>query len=368
MNLIFSPVYDDGDIPDNGIAFYEQLQQFSVLTTPVSLLALGDKAYAKFCEAGHLYQQELERMGAAEEDSLILVDGNPIEPMQQWLQIQLGLNSDESQIQQTEKKLTLELVKHQTLTKDSEHGNLAYRLVFNAAGDEAFNYQVGDLLAITPPDDSRERLYSIASAPSVAGNQVELCVGLLSYQENGETVYGRCSQYLTTELKTGNQLQAKWKSGGGLTLPESDTPMIMVATGAGIAPMMCLLNERIAKQHAGENWLLFGNRKSTADYYYQDELEAMQTNGQLHYLDTAFSRESEKKVYVQDILAENRERLADWLLNKHARLYVCGRRDLRGSILDQVRLVLSAQITDPQIVENTLKEMELSRQICLELF
>ncbi|CAM3613937.1 flavodoxin domain-containing protein [Parendozoicomonas haliclonae] len=361
----------EGEIPDNGVAFYDQLQQLPTLNARVALFALGDKAYAKFCEAGHLFHKELINQGASFEEDLVLVDGNPVEPMQVWLQDKLSINSAAATIEETSKELTLELVERKQLGKEcgeTGEGNIAYRLLFKIHEETAFQYQAGDLLGLIPPGDNRERLYSISSGPSVRENHVELCVGLLSYQQDGQTVYGACSRYLTSDLEPGTQLKAQWKAGGGLTLPATEDPMIMVATGAGIAPMMCLLQERLHRKHTGENWLLFGNRKSSADFYYQDELEAMLEQGQLTHLETAFSRDSEAKVYVQDVLGQQRERLAEWLLDRNAKLYVCGRKDLRDAILGQARQALAERGLSSEDITLKLEAMERDQQICFELF
>lgn len=358
----------EGEIPDNGIDFYEQLKDFPALNVPVSLLALGDKSYKYFCTAGCLFQDELVRLGASTETQPVMVDGNPMEPWQYWLQEQLDVTVDTSQVTATEQEITLELVDNQTLHQQADQGNQAFRLGFRIVADEPFRYQVGDLIGIVPPGDHRERLYSIASGPSLKDNYLELCVGLLSYEQSGETVYGQCSRYLTAGLKPGDRFQARWKSGGGLTLPDSEEPLIMVATGAGIAPMMCLLQERIKQQHTGDNWLLFGNRKSSADFYYQDDLYAMQQKGHIHHLDTAFSRDTKQKVYVQDVLAGQEARLADWLLNKHARLYVCGRQDLREALLEVISKVLQDNLGSEAEARAFLDELLQSERLCFELF
>ena len=358
----------EGEIPDDGIEFYEQLKDFPTLGTPVSLLALGDKSYQYFCTAGCLFQDELVRLGASTVETPVMVDGNPVEPWQGWLQEQLDVQIDSSDIAQTEQVLTLELIDSKPLHQNTEAGNLAYRLSFRIITDEPFRYEAGDLLGIVPPEDTRERLYSIASGPSLKDNHIELCVGVLSYEKEGETVYGQCSRYLTADLKPGDRLQATWKSGGGLTLPESEAPLIMIATGAGIAPMMCLLQERVKQRHTGDNWLLFGNRKASGDYYYQDDLEEMQGKGYIQHLETAFSRDTDKKVYVQNVLGENSGRLADWLMNRDARLYVCGRKDLRESVLDIVQQSIANVSDNAMQAEEQVNKKIQDKKICFELF
>ncbi|MGE9269280.1 MAG: hypothetical protein ACQKBU_00635, partial [Verrucomicrobiales bacterium] len=100
-------------------------------------------------------------------------------------------------------------------------------------------------------------------------------------------------------------------------------PMIMVGPGTGIAPFRAFLYERKATGSSGENWLFFGDQKSACDFLYQEELDNLQKEGVLNRLDVAFSRDTDKKVYVQDRMREHGEELFRWL-EKGAYFYVCG--------------------------------------------
>lgn len=72
-------------------------------------------------------------------------------------------------------------------------------------------------------------------------------------------------------------------------------------------------------QLAGPCYLYFGCRSRSKDYYYQEQLERMVQDGILaeeRGLQVAFSRDQEKKVYVQHLLAENSKKL--WTLINEA--------------------------------------------------
>jgi sulfite reductase (NADPH) flavoprotein alpha-component len=107
-------------------------------------------------------------------------------------------------------------------------------------------------------------------------------------------------------------------------MPEnSDTPMIMVGPGTGVAPFRAFLQERKATGAKGKNWLFFGDQRAATDFLYREELEAAQADGSLHKLSTAFSRDQEHKIYVQHRMHENGAELFDWL-ESGAYFYVCG--------------------------------------------
>jgi sulfite reductase (NADPH) flavoprotein alpha-component len=107
-------------------------------------------------------------------------------------------------------------------------------------------------------------------------------------------------------------------------IPKENTqPIIMIGPGTGIAPFRGFLYERRALGATGKNWLFFGDRSAATDFLYRDELESMQKDALLSRLDLAFSRDQEKKVYVQDRMMEEAPLFWSWLQDG-ATVYVCG--------------------------------------------
>ena len=70
----------------------------------------------------------------------------------------------------------------------------------------------------------------------------------------------------------------------------------MIGPGTGIAPFRAFLQERQATGAQGPNWLFFGEQRADSDFYYKDELSQMVKNGLLTRLDTAFSRDQDRKI------------------------------------------------------------------------
>ena len=97
----------------------------------------------------------------------------------------------------------------------------------------------------------------------------------------------------------------------------------MVGPGTGIAPFRAFLHERDAIGAKGKNWLFFGDQRADFDYLYREELEDLKTRGVLTRLDVAFSRDQERKIYVQDRIIENGPELYAWL-EAGAHFFVCG--------------------------------------------
>ncbi|TVY28271.1 NADPH--cytochrome P450 reductase [Lachnellula hyalina] len=109
------------------------------------------------------------------------------------------------------------------------------------------------------------------------------------------------------------------------------TPVIMIASGSGVAPFRGFLTERARVGHigreVGQSHLFFGCR-SPDDYLYRSELEALQQSNEEIKVVTAFSRTEQNRnggrAYVQDKLEENDEKMIELLMEHNAYLYICG--------------------------------------------
>jgi len=121
-------------------------------------------------------------------------------------------------------------------------------------------------IRLTAEDGYRaERSYSIASAPEAA--DVELTVERI---DDGEV-----SPYLTDELREGDELELRGPVGGHFTWRvEQGGPLLLVAGGSGIVPLMAMLRHRAARGSDVDARLLVSAR-TREDVIYRDELEAL---------------------------------------------------------------------------------------------
>jgi ferredoxin-NADP reductase len=114
-----------------------------------------------------------------------------------------------------------------------------------------------------------QRSYSIASTPD--GTRVELTVERL---DDGEV-----SPYLTDELRRGDQIELRGPIGGYFVWePAQGGPLLLVAGGSGVAPLMAMIRARDAADSDAETRLLVSSR-GWDDVIYRDELERRDGNG-----------------------------------------------------------------------------------------
>jgi sulfite reductase (NADPH) flavoprotein alpha-component len=172
------------------------------------------------------------------------------------------------------------------------------------------------LVRLTP------RQYSISSSPLVSPHEVQLTVSVVRYRSaRGADRGGVSSTYLADRASTVPVFVQR--SPNFRPPAESETPMIMVGPGTGIAPFRGFLQERRALGHTGRNWLFFGDQHRAENFYYRDDLEHMVTDGLLNHLDLAFSRDQASRIYVQHKMLDAGAELWRWM-EDGAHFYVCG--------------------------------------------
>lgn len=99
----------------------------------------------------------------------------------------------------------------------------------------------------------------------------------------------------------------------------------------------------------GDIVLFFGCRKKSEDYIYEDELTSYEKDGTIADLHVAFSRDQEKKVYVTNQMAENKESV--WkILDNGGHIYVCG--DARNMARDVHNLLVTIVKENGGMTEN----------------
>jgi sulfite reductase (NADPH) flavoprotein alpha-component len=185
------------------------------------------------------------------------------------------------------------------------------------------------------------RMYSIASSIALHPMAVQTTVRVVRYESHGKERQGLASGHMGERAPIGGTLPVFLHANGNFRLPENpETPVIMVGPGTGIAPFRAFLEERKATGAKGRNWLFFGEQRRALDFLYQDELEGMHKDGILTHLDTAFSRDQQKKIYVQDRMQEKAGELFKWL-EDGAHFYVCGdatrmAKDVHTALLDAI--------------------------------
>jgi ferredoxin-NADP reductase len=90
---------------------------------------------------------------------------------------------------------------------------------------------------------------------------------------------GEVSPYLTDELRPGDQIELRGPVGGYFVWePSQGSPLLLVAGGSGVVPLMAMLRLRAGAGSNADARLLFSSR-SWEDVIYRDELERLEGDG-----------------------------------------------------------------------------------------
>jgi sulfite reductase (NADPH) flavoprotein alpha-component len=251
---------------------------------------------------------------------------------------------------------TLVLIENANLLKEYTNGRDLLDMLKDFGPWKATAQEIVSLLRKMTP-----RLYSIASSIAAHPGEVHLTIGAVRYHAHGRDRKGVCSVQVAERIQEGEALSVFVQPNKHFHLPDSqEKDIIMVGPGTGIAPFRSFIEERAENKATGKSWLFFGDQHAASDFLYQDELEKYQKDGVLTRLETAFSRDSAQKVYVQHKMLENSKELFEWLENG-AYFYVCGdkqymAKDVHTALLTVIEKEGSMSPEDAEAYLNGMKE------------
>lgn len=208
------------------------------------------------------------------------------------------------------------------------------------------------------------RLYSIASSWKANPDEVHLTIGAVRYHAGGRDRKGVCSVYCAERVNVGDTLDIYVHKNPNFRLPsDPSTPIIMVGPGTGVAPFRSFLEEREELGAEGKSWFFFGDQHYVTDFLYQVEWQRWLKEGVLTKMDVAFSRDSDKKIYVQHRMLEHRKELFEWI-EEGAFIYVCGdeknmAKDVHQTILHIIQQEGNVSLEE---AENYLKQMQQDKR------
>ena len=335
--LFVVSTFGDGEAPDSARGFERSLlgRELALADLSYAVLALGDRQYQQFCGFARRLHGWLQQQGANSLFNPVEVDNGDAVALAHWQQQLSGLTGAPLPAMAEQPFGEWRLLDRQCLNPGSSG---APTFLLRLQPPTAADWQAGDLLEVLPGNhaEAAVREYSIASLP--ADGVLEL---LVRQERHPDGSLGLGSGWLTAGAALQQPLLARVRRNSGFHAPEADCPLILIGNGTGLAGLRSLLKQRIGAGQS-RNWLLFGERNATHDFYCREELDGWLASGELARLDLAFSRDQAAKVYVQDRLRMAAEHLRSWVA-EGAAIYVCGSLDGMASGVDAVlREVLGA--------------------------
>ena len=132
--------------------------------------------------------------------------------------------------------------------------------------------------------------------------------------------------------------------------------MLMICTGSGIAPFISFLEELEFNKNNNkyETYLIFGAKNKQNDFICEKELEEFKQKNILTEYYTAFSRDQNKKIYVQDILEKefSKEKLENLVFNKEMKIYICGSLSMGNAVIKKFGEILGEENKEKMFKNN----------------
>lgn len=307
--LIFTSTYGDGEAPSNATNAIERIKN-----TPqkqliaYSILGFGSQSFPAFCA----FAKELEivlsqQKWAKQMLPLHTVDGYSVEEMGGW-------------IKQWNAKATVRLLNNpsyyalelpplhrfEVLEKSAlDAKNLIFSLVLKplSKGD----FLSGDLLAIYPEHNHKERLYSIGKV----GDNVHLFIKL---HENGLG-----SQYLY-QLSKGKKINARIVANSNFHFPVKASEVLMIANGTGVAPFVAMMRASTSRTKK-ILWVGFRYESSMTKEF---ATQAMQLKHQQCLADfSVVYSQGIQPLYVTDLVKQSPQKIVQ-LLQSGGVIMLCG--------------------------------------------
>ncbi|WP_430409031.1 PepSY domain-containing protein [Kordia sp.] len=344
--IVFTATYGEGEAPSNAKKFESLLKSTSLNNTlNYSVVGFGSLLYPDFCK----YAIDVDELLKIHDNfnailPVFKINNQSFTAFQSWAK-QWGTHTnipiiiDKPAIAVNLKKLqSFSVVERTDLNEDQ-----TFLIQLKPSKNQKF--QSGDLLSFYPKPDHVERLYSIGKID----NSIVLSIK--------KHELGVCSTYLS-QLAKNDLVKANIKRNHEFHFPKHTDKIVMIANGTGIAPFLGMINEnlKLKKVH-----LFWGTRTTSSLKIYKKIIDrALETN-KLTKFHVAYSQSTETKQYVQDLITEHADFIANVLQNNGV-IMICGSVGMQNQVLNLLEVITRSKLNLP------LSEFENMAQIKMDCY
>ena len=396
--LFIVSTFGEGEPPDSARAFARTFPRAATRLDQLSfaLLALGDRTYGHFCGFGRDLDRALREKGAQPLFESVEMDGEDEAALTTWQARLARMTGGVVQGDWTGPDFgSWRLVARHCLNPGSV-GLPTFQVVLEPLAGVTATWEAGDIAQVRPRNDParvRKALAALSldpAAPVAAGGEATALEGvalrgalpgqvpagvtaqgfadlirplperdysIASIPQDGrleilvrqtrapDGSLGVGSGWLTSYAPIGSEIELRIKPNPGFHAPPAERPLILIGNGTGLAGLRAHLKARI-QAGRDRNWLIFGERNQSHDFYFSQEVTGWVASGGIARLDLAFSRDQDERIYVQHRLAAASDELKAWVA-EGAALFVCGSlAGMAGAVDETLRTILGADVLD----------------------
>ncbi|MCG9792532.1 PepSY domain-containing protein [Flavobacterium algicola] len=330
--LIFASTHGLGDPPSNGTKFLDLLSSIKQeQKIGYSVVGFGSKAYPDFCGYATIIDDSLTGQDWSEQIiPMQTVNDKSAEEFISWVKLWsqktgISLSTTPSLYNHVPKGLQKMMVLSRTIISELDQ---TFQITLRPTARTRFTS--GDLLAIYPAGDTRERLYSIAKTE---GN-IQLVIKLHPS--------GLGSSYLY-QLEPGSVMKARVLQNVNFHFPDKVNSVALISNGTGIAPFLGMMEQNSKKT---DMHLYAGFRIKTQNtYYYEGVCLEMIEKQQLQNYQIAYSRE-ENRCYVMDLIQKDALFFIN-LLQTGGVIMICGSLAMQQDVEAILDVICQAELGIP---------------------
>ena len=343
--IIFTATYGEGEAPSNARKFCELLEITSQNKLEYTVVGFGSLMYPEYCK----FAIDIDTL-LQEHDYFILklplykINNKSLESFHFWVSRWSDINGIPLVIEPTDSPKNSKNIKAFKVI-DKTPINADSTFLIRLRPQNRLKFQSGDIIAIKPSADQGARLYSVARQNGDI---------LLAVKQHDR---GLCSNYLNN-LKPNDLVSAMVQENYNFHFPSYANEVVMIANGTGIAPFLGMIghNKSQKKIH-----LFWGGRTKTSLELYEDIICSAFDNKYVSSVNVAFSQESESKNYVQDLILEKEDFIANHFKNDGV-VMICGSLAMQNGVIDTLQDITKRKLNIP------LSYFETNEQIKMDCY
>ena len=333
--IIFTATYGEGDAPSNSKSFKDlfiSTDQKQVIK--YSIIGFGSLKYPNYCKYAIYVDSILQQHSSFIPNMpLFKINNQSFDSFKNWVQewnihtktsIKITQNGLEK-----EKTETFKVVHKTNINHDNS-------FLLQVKPKKKTRFNSGDLLSITPENETESRLYSIGKVDNTI---------LLSIKKHE---LGICSKYLS-KLTHYNRIKAVIKENKKFHFPKGTKTIIMISNGTGIAPFLGMIHENTTKRKIHLFW---GGRTKESFKIYTDLIHEAEEKESIASLHIAYSQETKQKNYIQDLILSNYKLIAK-TLKEGGTIMICGSISMQKGVINVLENISKKELNIPlDVFEN----------------
>lgn len=340
--IIFTATYGEGEAPTNAKRFAGLLDEAVQNKLEYAVLGFGSLMYPEYCKYAIVVDALLQQHKTfTPKLPLFKINNQSLEAFKLWVRqwsestgIVLDLKFKDSRKDQ-KRNTSFKVMERSAL-------NVDHSFLIRFKPQQRVKFESGDLLSIKVNRNEAARLYSVGKLNGDI---------LLSVKMHDK---GLCSNYLNDQ-NANDMIKAGIQRNHDFHFPDYAAEVVMIANGTGIAPFLGMISDNKKKKKIHLFW--GGRTKASFDLYEEVIYKAFDKK-YISSLNIAYSQEQDEQNYVQDLIDQKDEFIANHLKNEGV-IMICGSLIMQNGVLETLQNITKSKLNMPLSAFETMEQIKM---------